>query len=181
MSNILSLHGNSIVLLVGASGSGKSTLAQKLVEDGEMYWYSAAIYEADEYFIRPDSLYDFDQKLLGRAHKWCQDSLECSLKNHKEYCEKYPDESFKPIHRIISNTNTTIKEMKPYWLLAQKYDHKVQIIRTSTPWSSDPEECFKRNVHRVPEDAIRSQLSRLSNLKVPDGIYEANSLLEKYI
>jgi predicted kinase len=121
--------GIKMLLIRGISGSGKSTLA-KCFSDYERY-------EADMYFINPDGFYSFDATKLGRAHKWCQDSV------HKELAEG------KKV--VVSNTFTTHREIKPYVDICKELNVSYMIIKCIGKF---------KNVHNVPQEVLEKMESR---------------------
>lgn len=133
-----------ITILSGISGSGKSTLTKNLVQQiTEEY----QICSADNYWVRPDGIYDFNFKLLYNAHKYCQDICENAMNKRIKYI-------------IIDNTNLQFKELVPYLKLAKKYGYEVEIREADTPWRYDAEELAKRNTHGVPLETIQKMLGR---------------------
>lgn len=122
-----------LTIVRGCSGSGKSTLVKRIktiVQDH---------FEADMYFVDANGVYNFDPTKLGAAHGWCQAETANSLSYNNDV--------------IVSNTFTTIKEMKPYFEMAKKYNAQVQVITV--------ESTFK-NVHNVPEEVLAKQKARFA-------------------
>lgn len=110
-----------LYLIRGLPGSGKSTLAKSS---------NARHVETDMYFERKGK-YCFQPTLLPQAHKWCRQQVEKHLKNGFDV--------------VVSNTFVQQWEMKPYKVLAQKYNAEL-IIKV----------CRKNfgNIHDVPEDTL---------------------------
>jgi chloramphenicol 3-O-phosphotransferase len=54
-----------VVIVRGLPGSGKSVLAEKYQDT---FHDSCFIYSTDDYWMRPDGLYDFNCDLLHKAH-----------------------------------------------------------------------------------------------------------------
>lgn len=133
----------NMLILSGCSGSGKSTLAKKIKEkfdnENEVFW----ILSTDEFWGKE---YNFDAKKLGQAHQWNQ-------KRCKDLCE---------IGRnvIIDNTNLTFKEIEVYLDIAKEFGYWVSSVRPANEWSSNPSECFNKNVHSVPQKVIEAQCAR---------------------
>lgn len=66
----------TLYIMRGVPGSGKSTLANQLAEGDE-----SRILSTDQFFMK-DGTYQFDGKMLGKAHEWNQVScylLLCSI------------------------------------------------------------------------------------------------------
>lgn len=123
-----------MILIRGLPGSGKSTLAQVLQPV-----YNANHYEADMYFMK-DGTYRFDGSQLGNAHRWCQDQTELSLRNQTSV--------------IVSNTFTTVKELRPYFEIAQKYGIIPTCYQTCNNWG---------NIHGVPDEKLVAMRNRFQH------------------
>ncbi|XP_072108934.1 NEDD4-binding protein 2 isoform X1 [Mobula birostris] len=130
----------SLFLMRGLPGSGKSTLARLIVQQGP----NGIILSTDEYFYR-NGRYQFNHSLIGEAHQWNQ-------KRAEEAMEK----GLSPV--IIDNTNTQSWEMKPYIIMAIKYNYKVAFREPNTWWKFKPRELERRNVHGVSKEKIKTIL-----------------------
>jgi predicted ABC-type ATPase len=121
-------------IIRGLPGTGKSTQADRLVLelDGEV-----TTLEADMWFMR-NGEYIFDASALGSAHKFCQLSAEYAMRSNED-------------HVIISNTFTTMKEMKPYLQLAKTYNYQVRVRKCIGEFKS---------IHNVPEETIAKMKDR---------------------
>lgn len=126
----------TLIIMKGIPGSGKSTLAQELAGD------SGKIFSTDDYWGIP---YKFDFKLLAEAHVW-----------NRKRCQ-YAMELDEPLI-IIDNTNIKKKDYRKYLDLAEKFGYTVKYAKSSTPWATNAEECFKRNTHNVPLEVIQNML-----------------------
>lgn len=123
-----------LYLVRGVSGAGKSTLADQLF---------GTTVSADQYF-EYDGGYEFDASKLGHAHKWCQKYVENLMQGNNDVA--------------VANTFTTVKEMKPYYKLAEEYGYTVfSIIVENRHGGTD--------VHNVPEEALQRQENRF-NIKL---------------
>ena len=122
-----------LVMIIGIPGAGKSTLANKIKsEDPE--FADANIWEADMFFMK-NGEYKFNPNILGAAHWWCQAKVESDMKDG--------------LNVIVSNTNLTPRERRPYIKLAKKYGYEVEV-----------KECnggFK-NIHGVPEETLEKMM-----------------------
>jgi len=120
------------IIIRGIPGSGKSTVAKMLASA-----MPALHYEADMWFYKRTGEYDFHIDQLHTAHKWCFDSVENALHSR--------------MNVIVSNTFTTIKELKPYVELGAKHGIKPQIITCQSSFGS---------IHDVPDEVIAQMQKR---------------------
>ena len=128
-----------MTIIMGASGSGKSTLATALGSESN---HDSAVFEADTWFEWYNAG-KFNPECLDQAHYWCKTQVLNAA--HAQIR-----------HIIISNTNTTMKEIKPYLQIAELFGYTVQRIAIlDRPFKS---------VHNVPQETIRHQAARLYNL-----------------
>lgn len=108
-----------LLLVRGLPGSGKSTLAKNLIGH---YFHV----ETDQFWME-DGEYKFDVNRLGEAHAWC-------LARTRELMST----GFSP---VVSNTFTTMKEMRPYFELAREFGITPTVMVAQNDWG---------NVHNVP-------------------------------
>lgn len=118
-----------LILIRGLPGSGKSTLAKRL---GHCH------YEADMYFINSLGDYIFDYTKLKEAHDWCQKMTLETL---------YTTDS----SVIVSNTFTTIRELKPYFIIAKKFGITPAVLTCSNTYGS---------THSVPTETLKIMKDR---------------------
>lgn len=126
---------NTLTLIRGLPGSGKSTLAKKLKS------VATAItehFEADQFFI-VDGVYTFDATKLGQAHFWCMRETDDALFYKKDV--------------IVSNTFTKLKEMRPYFEIAQKNGASVNVILCQNSFGS---------IHDVPQETLDAMKARFT-------------------
>lgn len=125
----------TLIILRGIPGCGKTTTADLLVSMG------AAAFSADEYFVnRSTGEYEFDATKLHSAHLWCQGMVELYMTSETETI-------------VVHNTNTTAKEMKPYYKLAEKYGYQVHSLIVENRHDG-------KNVHDVPEEILERMEQR---------------------
>ena len=125
---------NKVLFIVrGLPGSGKSTLAKSL---GSVH------FEADMYFMEGNE-YKFDITKIKKAHEWCQNQVEISMKNGNIGDSRI----------VVSNTFTQEWEMKPYVELAEKYGYTVFTIIVENRHGGV-------NTHNVPEETLNAMLNR---------------------
>lgn len=132
-----------LILVRGLPGSGKSTIGQ---EYKKKHSDSCFICATDEYWFRPDGIYDFNIELIGESHRWNQHRVE-------EILDEEVDSEWDTIV-VVDNTNITFQEMKPYIKMALVVGFEIEFMEPSTSWRYDVEECFKRNGHGVPYATI---------------------------
>lgn len=132
-----------LILLRGLPGSGKSTIAAAM--DKEL---DSIHLEADMFFMT-DGTYKFDADLLHRAHMWCQNEADKYLK--KDYVV------------IVSNTFTTIKELRPYF--------DIGFNNGILPVVYLAQNQFK-NVHDVPEESLERMKRRF--------VFDVSPLVTEY-
>lgn len=129
-----------LFLLRGLPNSGKSTIASFLAP--------SATFAADDFFetkasnegITYEEAFKKYSHLIAVAHKNCQ---EC--------CEFAMVEGYSTI--AIANTFTTMKELKPYLDLAQRYDYRVHCLTIERLHEGD-------NNHHVPDEVIVKMAKR---------------------
>ncbi len=132
-----------LIIVRGLPGSGKSTLAQKFAES-----VVDRHYEADQYFI-VNGEYQFDVNKLGRAHEWCQERTRSALRDGKSV--------------VVSNTFTTVKELRPYFAIAQEFNIVPQVIVVQNDFG---------NVHSVPAETLAKMKQRFQ--------FDIEGLFEEY-
>lgn len=120
-----------LILIRGLPGSGKSTLARKLIDDNSIW------FEADHYFLDDLGVYHFDADQLYKAHKWCQESTKQWLTHGEDV--------------IVSNTFTTLKELKPYFDIAKEFGIVPVVYHCQNDFGS---------IHDVPEETMERMRTR---------------------
>jgi predicted kinase len=118
-----------LVLVRGLPGSGKTTYARKM--DG--YYHV----EADMWFVGPDNVYRFKPLEIGDAHDWCQKTCACALE--------------KGMNVVVSNTFTRLREMKPYFDMAEVLKVPVNVVEMRNNYG---------NIHNVPEKTLENMRNR---------------------
>lgn len=124
----------SLTLIRGLPGSGKSTLAKYLSESSDFIRI-----ETDNYFLNNSNEYIFNKDKLYQAHQWCFNMTEELLKLGHNV--------------IVSNTFTTIKELKPYFELAKQFNIVPNVILCQGNFGS---------IHNVPEETLIKMKSRFA-------------------
>lgn len=124
----------SLILVRGLPGSGKSTLAKSMVDSIK---YTLHL-EADMYFIDDATgKYVFQPELIKQAHEWCQKMTDQGIRDGNTV--------------VVSNTFTTVKELKPYFDIAKKYNFVPTVILAQNQF---------KNVHNVPEETLKRMRDR---------------------
>jgi predicted kinase len=124
----------TLTLVRGLPGSGKSTLARRIIADCRYH------FEADQFWHENESgEYKFDAKRLPEAHEWCRDrAQEALLEGHSV---------------VVSNTFTTIKELRPYFVLANRFDIIPTVYICQNQFN---------NIHNVPEETLKKMKARFA-------------------
>lgn len=130
----------TLTLIRGLPGSGKSTLAKQL---------KGIHLEADMYFYDDDGEYNFDASRLHEVHTKCRYDTEEYLRD--EY------------NVTVSNTFTTLKEMMPYYDMAQRRGVILNIITCHGNFG---------NVHDVPEETLAKMKARFFHGDVLSALKE---------
>ncbi|MFW6311059.1 MAG: AAA family ATPase [Nanoarchaeota archaeon] len=126
-----------LIILRGLPGSGKSTTS--------LLFDTKAICCADDYHTDRDGNYNWKAENQGKAHSWCQ-----------RKCERFMKKEINKI--IVNNTSTSLKELKPYLLLAEKYDYRVHSLIVENRHGG-------KNVHNVPDEVLEKMEKRF-NIKL---------------
>jgi predicted kinase len=129
-----------VIVLQGLPGSGKSTFARQL---------NGLIASADHTFETPTG-YQFDPSRIGEAHNNCFRAVIEALQRGEPLV-------------IVDNTNTSVAEMAPYMLAAGAYGYEAKVLRVLC----SVETALERNVHGVPEPAIRAMAEALETVELP--------------
>jgi len=134
-----------LIILRGVPGCGKSTLAEyiSIINDSDSIKKST-ICCTDDFFIK-DGVYKWEASKLKLAHKWCEDK-----------CKKAMEVGETRI--IIANTNTTEKEMQPYFDMANKYGYMVFSVIVENRHGG-------LNKHNVPNKTLMNMVKRF-NIKL---------------
>ncbi len=119
----------TLYIVRGLPGSGKSSLAKKLTE---------VVYSADDFFTNKKGEYNFNAKLLGKAHEWCWGKVR--------------DAMFIGANAVaVANTFTQAWEAEKYYQIAEEYGYSVFVIECQNDFG---------NVHDVPQESIDAMKER---------------------
>lgn len=158
---------NKLIILRGCPGSGKSSWAKQYQQDyikdnlhNEVY-----IYSADDYFIRPDRVYDWNRNLLSNAHNWCRKGVEQFMKDPISHGAYYQYNFI----IILDNTNIKRKDFKVYIEMAQQYGFEVE-EKILGEFTEEAIQLYaERNIHNVPVETIRRMAQSLEASLKNDG------------
>lgn len=135
-----------LMLIRGIPGSGKSTLAKFLQGDDP----NVAHFEADQYFTDCDGNYVWDGMHIGDAHAWCQEETRAALMDGKDV--------------IVSNTFTTLTELRPYFEINKECGGpKLNIVHCQGTFGS---------IHGVPDTVLAIMKKRF--------VYDISPLVTEY-
>jgi shikimate kinase len=137
----------TVLILSGAQGSGKSTICQKIADA-----IPTNLVSADQYFTSPEGEYRFDFARLGAAHAACMNRFIRAMQT------VYNDRVV-----IVDNTNSTVVEVAPYYLVAKAFDHTVVHLTIS----AEPAAAHARNLHGVPLAGVSATAARVEGLELP--------------
>lgn len=121
-----------LFIVRGIPGAGKTDFASQIAP-------TAQICTADDYHMN-DGKYEWKPENIKKAHQWCQDKANTLMGN-----------GITPV--VVANTSTTLKEMKPYYDLAEKHGYQVHSIVVENRHGGV-------NVHEVPEETLEKMKTR---------------------
>ncbi len=119
----------TLYIVRGLPGSGKSSLAKKVTE---------LVYSADDFFTNKKGEYNFNAKLLGKAHEWCWGKVRDAMFIGAEAV-------------AVANTFTQAWEAEKYYQIAEEYGYSVFVIECQNDFG---------NVHDVPQESIDAMKER---------------------
>jgi predicted kinase len=121
-----------LIIVRGIPGCGKSTFAKLLGKN---------ICTADD-FLMENGVYIWSPEKAGGAHLACQSKVKGHMKSGDS-----------PI--IVANTSTTLRELKPYYELAEEYGYKVFSVIVENRHGGI-------NEHDVPEETLEKMRNRFN-------------------
>jgi len=131
--NIEESLSKDLIIVRGIPGSGKSNFAELLG--------TKAICCADDYHVH-NGEYLWKAKAMGRAHEWCQ-----------RKCAKFMKRQVERI--VVTNTNTTERELKIYYDLARNFGYKVFSVIIENRHDGI-------NIHDVPVETLEKMRNRFT-------------------
>jgi predicted kinase len=143
-----------IYILRGLPGSGKNFWINRFIKHyqgifGKIFGEYSQFFEcsADKYFYRPDCRYDWNPKLLNKAHQWCFNEFKRALDNQ---C---------PVI-FVNNTNITRQEWMKYSIVALEYHYQIKVVMVGKLTEDFIKLCSARNLHNVPYSVIYNMANR---------------------
>jgi hypothetical protein len=133
------MKSKNLIFLRGCSGSGKSHFAELLA-----FNLNGKAISADDYFIRESGEYIFDERLLGKAHKYCLEKTE----------EYLIGELYNTI--IVHNTSIDGISVREYQNLSEKVGAKFTSLIVENRHGN-------KNVHEVSDERVEKQALKLLN------------------
>lgn len=134
----------NLTLIRGLPGSGKTTVANQLLADIPGTYHV----ETDMFFTDYNGNYEWNRENLAAAHEWCLDQTRRALRNDLQV--------------FVSNTFTTLHELRPYFELAKEFEILPTVILCQNDWG---------NVHDVPVGTILNMRKRF--------VYDISSLFQE--
>jgi len=125
-----------LIILRGIPGCGKTTVADMLSEG--VFNYPVCC--ADDFFTDENGVYNWYPGGIKKAHEMSQNKCKEAMESGVERV-------------IVANTNTTEKEMKPYYDMAKQYGYRVFSMIVENRLNTT-------NVHGVPEETIEKMRKR---------------------
>lgn len=141
-----------LYIMMSIPGGGKSTKAKKLAPP--------------EHILSTDSFH-----MVNGEYKWKSETMHIAHQWNQSSCEFFMKAGKTPL--VIDNTNLSPKERKPYINLARFYGYDIEIVHPDSPWfldvlprlrtktftDEDVKLFAEKNVHSVPEEAIRRMMN----------------------
>ena len=122
-----------LYILRGIPGCGKTTVASEIADGG-------VVCCADDYFTDSEGVYNWYPEGIKHAHAESQNKCMQAMLNGDERI-------------VVANTNTTVKEMKPYTEMAEKYGYRVFSLVVENRHGGV-------NVHGVPKETLANMKNR---------------------
>lgn len=137
-----------VLIARGLPGSGKSTKVRKMAGELAEQGRAVVVCSSDDFYVCPGCKeYHWSADRIGFAHGWCRAKFDQALEDGVDVV-------------IVDNTNVTVRECRHYAVMAREHGYDVKFLEPDTPWAFDVDELAKRNVHRVPREAIERMLAR---------------------
>lgn len=107
-----------------------------------------------------DGVYQWKPENMKKAHAACLKKYAGVLQymDHGECTRSFPPNQVNTL--IVDNTNISVWEIAPYYALAEAYGANVKIV-SFDPSVLEAFDCFKRNVHNVPEINVKRMFKNM--------------------
>jgi predicted kinase len=146
-----------LYIIRGLPGSGKSYLTREIINIwmfGEVEKPSKIVVASnDDFHIHPVRGYQWSMGTAEYAALWCRAKVAKAMFDDAPLI-------------IVDNMHLTLKTFQPYLDLAAQFRYHVFIKQPATEWAFDPEECAKRNVHKVPLEVIQKMLDSWQDIQI---------------
>ena len=121
---------NILYMVRGVPGSGKTTFAESICDK---------VVSADDYHTDDEGNYNWKFENQAAAHRYSQGKTRSIMETGKDVA--------------VANTSTTVKEMKPYYKMAEEFGYTVFSIIVENRHGG-------KNVHNVPAETIEKMKNR---------------------
>jgi len=135
-----------VLILRGLPGSGKSSLVKTVVERFALT-SSPWVCSADHYFTDKSGHYNFDLKLLSKAHNACMSKYLDGMLSGERFI-------------VVDNTSSTRWEYENYLKVAKIGGYEIQVREIRCPDEKSARVFAGRNTHNVPVAAVLAMWKR---------------------
>lgn len=144
-----------LIIMRGIPGSGKSTRAREIAKAD--ITLKSCICSTDDFWLRPNGVYDINLKFIREAHAWNLDRAKKAML----------DKDTNLI--IIDNTNILVDHFKGYVDFAKSNEIEIECVSTYIKGltNSEVEEIGKRSVHGVPLHVVKRMYNSYEETVLP--------------
>ena len=119
-----------LYIVRGVPGCGKTTFAESICDK---------VVSADDYHMTADGVYDWKPENMAAAHRYSQGKTRSIMETGKDVA--------------VANTSTTVKEMKPYYKMAEEFGYTVFSVIVENRHGG-------KDVHNVPAETLEKMKNR---------------------
>ena len=119
-----------LYIIRGVPGCGKTTFANDICDK---------VVSADDYHYDDEGNYNWKPENMQAAHRYSQGKTRSIMETGKDVA--------------VANTSTTVKEMKPYYKMAEEFGYTVFSIIVENRHGGE-------NTHNVPEATLEAMEKR---------------------